>query len=249
MFCIIGDHATNYFMDPLAHSSTVLEQALLDFFEGRKVKPLLIHNTFGEPDEMSPDVYFRVFEEMPDLEEFALEMCEGKILDVGAGVGAHATYLQDMEKEVDALDISDVNCQIMEKRGVKSIINADYFQFKPEKKYDTLLLMMNGLGFAGDLANLHHLLDHARTLLHPDGAIVFDSSDVSYLWDEKRLLEDPYFGEIDYQYQYGDDWGPWFKWLYVDLDRMEKEASKAGWNLQVIYEDNTGHYLGRLTMK
>ena len=80
MFCIIGDHATRYLMDQLEHSSTILEYALLDFFEGKPVQPLFIHNTFGEPDEMSPDVYFRVFEEMPDLEDFAMDICEGRIL-------------------------------------------------------------------------------------------------------------------------------------------------------------------------
>lgn len=195
---------------------------------------------------MSPEVYFRDFEEVPEIEFFALDCCEGKILDVGAGVGAHALYLQDMDKDVTALEISTTFCEIMQKRGVQKIRNADIFHFHTDKRFDTLLFMMNGIGIPGTIEGLKSMLKKADELLKPDGSIVFDSSDVAYLWNEDRLSSLPYYGEVEYQYQYGDTWGPWFKWLYIDMETMREVAETCGWKLQIIYHDETDHYLGRL---
>ena len=198
---------------------------------------------------MSPEVYFRDFTYMPEAEIFAMDFCEGKILDVGAGVGAHALYLQDMEKEVHALEISKVSSDIMRKRGVNHVINADFFRLKSEVKYDTLLFMMNGIGLTGTVDRLDALLHHARTLIHPNGAIIFDSSDVAYLWEKERLKQQPYYGEVTYRYQYGDKWGHWFQWLYIDIDLMKQKCNSCGWDMQVLFEDETDHYLARLTMR
>ena len=84
---------------------------------------------------MLPDVYFRDFSGMPDLEVFAMDLCKGRILDVGAGVGAHSKYLQDLEKEVTAIDISEVVCQIMGKQGIENVVNADYYLFEDQQKF------------------------------------------------------------------------------------------------------------------
>ena len=234
----------------MKHPAQILELALFDFFSGKdKCPELLIHNKFDVPDLMLPDVYFRDFSEMPDLEVFAMDLCKGRILDVGAGVGAHSKYLQDLEKDVTAIDISEVVCQIMERQGIANVVNADYYLFEDQQKFDTLLFLMNGIGFSGTISGIKRLLDHARNLLNPEGIILFDSSDVAYLWDEGRLDKEPYYGEIEYRYQYGDLWGDWFHWLYIDAERMRNECNINGWDMQLVYEDETDHYLGRLTMR
>ncbi len=234
----------------MKHPAQILELALLDFFEGKKNCPeLLIHNKFDVPDHMNPEVYYRDFSGMPDLEVFAMELCRGRVLDVGAGVGAHTKYLQDLEMDVTALEISKIECGIMSKMGIENIVNGNYFFYSDTEKYDTLLFLMNGIGLTGTVQGIKKLLDHARSLLRPDGILLFDSSDVAYLWKKEQLTEQPYYGEIEYRYQYGEQWGDWFHWLYIDADRMQKECALCGWDLQVVYEDETDHYLGRLSMR
>ena len=225
----------------------ILEIALLDYFEGKHGCPeLWIHNKFGEPDLMLPEVYFRDISGMPDIEVFALSNCRGRVLDVGAGTGAHTIYLQDIEKDVTALELSEIECGIMQKLGVKKIVNADFFHYRTTRKFDTLLFMMNGIGMPGNLKGLEKLLDHSRNLLNPLGIILFDSSNVAYIRKENLMTGASYYGEIEYRYQYGDKWGAWFNWLYIDQDQMKNIAKKKGWELQVLYEDETDHYLGRL---
>jgi len=226
----------------------ILGKALKDFYEGRKNQPtLLIHNHYGDPDFMDPAIYFRNPQEMPKVELFAMSLCEGRILDVGAGVGAHVLHLQKQGLDITAVELSEVACKIMKKRGVTKIINKDFFEIK-ESGFDMIFCMMNGIGFAGTIEGLKYTLDHARKLLVPGGMILFDSSDVSYLYPKGRLKAQPYFGELDYCYQYGDTWGNWFKWLYIDHRKMAEISREMGWHLQILYQDQTGHFLGGMKL-
>ena len=72
-----------------------------------------------EEDEIPVKELFRSMPSMPMLERTALQMATGQILDVGAGSGCHALALQDMGKEVCAIDISPLSVEVMKQRGVK----------------------------------------------------------------------------------------------------------------------------------
>ncbi|HUH33982.1 MAG TPA: class I SAM-dependent methyltransferase, partial [Daejeonella sp.] len=149
----------------------IFGQALLDYTQGTLDSKLWLHNNYGSPEEMPVDIFFRSEPEMPELELMAISLCKGKVLDIGAGVGSHALILQDKGFDITALEISASACQIMEARGVRKVINADIMQFSGAK-FDTLLLLMNGIGLTGDLAGLSNFLNHAKTLLNPGGALI-----------------------------------------------------------------------------
>ena len=226
----------------------ILDQALLDYHLGANQKKLMIHNKYGKPDPMPVEVYFREINSMPDIEIFALTLCSGEILDVGAGVGSHALHFQETGHAVTALELSPTKCSIMKSRGVESVLEQDFFHVNRSKVFDTLLFLMNTIGLTGTLDGLHILLTRARELLAAGGSVIFDSCDVSYVWDQDRLNKSPYYGEIDYKYQYGNRWGDWFKWLYVDQETMRIVCKDNGWSFQVLFEDDSSHYLGRLIL-
>lgn len=227
--------------------SDILGQALYGYFKERSRHKLWIHNRYGEKEEMPVKTYFRKEEDMPDLEWLALKECRGKVLDIGAGAGSHALHLQEQDTDVTALDISPLSVEIMKERGIVKAITADIFTFNG-KKYDTLLLLMNGIGLAGTLDRLKQLLHHFKELLNPGGQILFDSSDIAYLY-EGDLPVDRYLGEISYQYEYKGEKDEWFQWLYIDEDTMRAIADETGFKMDVLLEDEFGQYLSRLTMK
>jgi SAM-dependent methyltransferase len=224
----------------------ILGQALYDYYRQQAKSKLWIHNRYGTKEAMPVAAYFRDEDDMPDLEWLALEKCSGKVLDIGAGAGSHSLLLQDKGLNVTALDISPLSVQVMKARGIKQAVEANIFNYSAEK-FDTLLLMMNGIGLAGTIENLKRLLSHFKTLLNDGGQLIFDSSDVAYLYANNELPAG-YYGEIWYQYAYKKQKTDWFPWLYIDEKTMQTVAKASGFNMEVLLEDEYGQYLARLTV-
>lgn len=225
----------------------VYGEALFDFKEhGETLDPLLLHSSYGDIEEMPVEVFFREEEDLPELEFIALSLCDGKVLDVGAGAGVHALYLQQKGFDVHALEISEIACNIMKERGVQQVVHQDFYALQGQK-YDTLLFLMNGIGISKTLDGFKELLKHAKSLLNNRGQLIFDSSDISYLYKEYRLPRpDYYFGEINFQYEYKGQKGEPFKWLYIDQKTLINIAHEEGWVVQVLYEDDQDQYLVRM---
>mgnify|MGYP000914022949 CR=1 FL=1 len=225
----------------------VYGEALAEYFEKQELStPLYLHSTYGDIEEMPIEVFFRDPEEFPELEFIALSLCDGKVLDVGAGVGAHALYLQQKDFDVTALEISATACTIMQQRGVQKIVQENFYNLK-DAQYDTLLFLMNGIGLAGTVDGFRQLLAHSKTLLSDRGQLLFDSSDISYLYDEYRIQRPSYyFGEIGFQYEFKGVKGEPFKWLYLDQDTLIKIAHEEGWVVQILFEDENDQYLVRM---
>jgi SAM-dependent methyltransferase len=232
----------------------VLGQAMADYYQtlidgttftGR----LWVHNDnkHGRKARMPVETYFRNSDEMPELEWVALQQCRGRILDIGAGAGSHSLALQQLGQDVTALEISPGAAEVIDARGVRKIICQDFFTLPVEagRTYDTLLLMMNGIGLSGTLEGLRVFLRKARLLLRPGGQLVFDSTDVAYLYDGNPPTTLPYYGEIRYQYEYRRQRSDWFNWLFIDHKSLTDLAASEGWTTEIVFEDKFGQYLAK----
>ncbi|KAA3643727.1 MAG: class I SAM-dependent methyltransferase, partial [Bacteroidetes bacterium] len=221
-------------------------KALLAYWNGKKKAKIGIKMDGGEEIFMPAKIYFRSPEESPELEKIALELCEGRILDVGAGAGAHALLLEELEFKVTALDIDPNSVEIMKKRGLADVVCADFLDYKSKIKYDTLLFLMNGIGVAGNLKGLKDYLNHAQSITSRSGQIILDSSDLR-ISNPDLENDNDYFGEVNYQLSYEEIIGSKYQWLYVDEEKLEEIATECGWNTEIIYEVEDGSYLARLT--
>lgn len=227
----------------------VLGNALIDYQHGKSFEKLLLHTSYVEEEEMPVEEFFRQPDDFPELEHIALALCDGKVLDVGAGAGSHALYLQEQGMDVHALEISPKACTVMQKRGVRHVLQGDFFEYRGDN-YDTLLFLMNGIGLAGSLIGLKKLLHHCKSLLNTGGQLLFDSSDIAYLYADGSV-EKPlgYYGEIGYQYEYKKQKGQPFNWLFIDQETLIQLAHAEGWVVQVLYEDENNQYLVRMEVK
>lgn len=226
----------------------ILGNAMMDYYNYERDYTLWVHDHHGPKVEMPISTYFRRESQMPALELKALDLCTGKILDIGAGAGSHTLALEDREMDVTAMDISPQLVSVMEMRGVTKFIQQDIFKYK-DARFDTLLLLMNGIGLVGNIQGLRTFLRHCKTLLNPGGQLIFDSSDVAYLYEDEIPVMDNYYGEIECRYEYRKQKTDWFSWLYIDRDTLRLIAEDEGWNMEFIMEDNSGQYLVRLTLK
>ena len=224
--------------------------AILDYIKTRKPDDIIVSSDICEDDVIPVEVLFRNQNEMPDLELMALESCKGKVLDVGAGAGAHSKELIDRGLDVDSIEISEGAVQYMKSIGLNAR-KINFFDLKNEK-YDTILMMMNGIGIAGKLSNLENTLLHAKNLLQPGGKILCDSSDIKYLYEDEDGalwvdLNSEYYGNFRFQMKFKKEKGPWFDWLYVDFENLFNAAKNVGLKAKKIL-DQDDHYLAEITL-
>ena len=228
------------------------EQAFFDYLNGDTHTELIAHNNKGDDEVMPVHYFFRNRDEMPKLEQLALENCSGKILDVGAGSGCHSLILQGQEKDITGLDIRPGFVEVMKSRGLRKSICSNIFDYH-KREFDTLLMLMNGIGFSENFEGLQKFLKHARNLLKPGGQIILDSSDLLFLYRDEDgsvsiNLNEAYYGEVEYQVEYKGQLGVPFKWLFVDYSNLEYNASEAGYECELLYEDEHFNYLARLLL-
>ncbi|MFD2247675.1 class I SAM-dependent methyltransferase [Pontibacter ruber] len=226
--------------------------AIQDYLKGNKRAEIVVESSITEDDVIPVDYLFRTRYEMPELEQLALDECSGRVLDIGAGAGCHSLALQEQGLEVVALDISEGAVEAMQQRGVQQVLRQDIFKLKGQQ-FDTLLLLMNGIGIVGDLKGLDRFLKHAATLLRPGGKILLESSDILYMYEEEdgSVLLDlnaGYYGEVKYNMKYKDQASGWFNWLFIDPAILQDYAEKHNYSFELLYEGEDGNYLARLSL-
>jgi len=234
------------FQDPL-------EMAFSDYLSGDESATIVINSNKTTPEEVAVEYFFRSFNEMPKLEQKALSLCRGRVLDVGAGAGSHSLFLQQEGVDVKALEIKQGLVEIMKIRGVNKVVHSDIYKFGNET-FDTLLLMMNGIGFTANFKGLEEFLQHSRKLLNQGGQIILDSSDILYLYEEEDGsylidLNENYYGQVEYYFEYKGMKGEKFNWLFIDFHQLMTFAEEAGFNCELIFEDEHYNYLAQLTKR
>ena len=225
--------------------------AIRDYFLNGKAGKLIVHSSEFEDDEIPVADLFRKYDQMPELEQMALDEAAGRILDVGAGSGCHSIALKEMGKDCVAMEISELSVEVMRQRGLDARLVNLYDESFVEK-FDTILMLMNGTGIIGTLENMPVFFARMKQLLSDGGSILIDSSDLRYLYEEEDGslmidLADEYYGQLDYQMQYKDVLGEPFDWLYVDFDTLAFYAEENGFEAELVAEGEHYDYLARLT--
>lgn len=226
-------------------------KAILDYQTGNNPQDLITETSISEADEMSVAYLFRDFDEMPKIEQKALELSKGKILDVGCGAGSHSLYLQQKGFDVVSIDISPSAIKACELRGLKKVKVQDVMTLENEK-FDTILLLMNGAGMCGRLKNITKFLLKLKSLLTENGQILVDSSDIIYMFDEdedggKWIPGDSdYYGEVEFKVSYKGEIEKPFDWMYIDYNTLQNAAIANELSCELILEGEHFDYLARL---
>jgi SAM-dependent methyltransferase len=228
-------------------------KAILDFQTNNSPEDLITETNISEADEMSVAYLFRNYKEMPKLEKKALQLTKGKVLDVGCGAGSHSLYLQkEKNLDVTAIDISTNAIKACQLRGVKNAKVQNILDFENEK-FDTILLLMNGTGVFGTLAETSKHLQKLKSLLNPNGQILIDSSDIIYMFNEDEdgsflVPANGYYGELTFTISYKNETEETFPWLYLDYNTLQNAAHSNGLQCELVEEGKHFDYLAKLSI-
>ena len=230
-------------------------KAILDFQTNNNPENIVTETSISEEDEMSVSYLFRSFDGMPKIEQKALLLASGKTLDVGCGAGSHSLYLQNERKiNIDSIDISPNAILACAERGLEQCYVQDLMTMSDQDgKYDTILLLMNGCGLAGNMKKLPLFLQKIKSLLADHGQILIDSSDIIYMFDEDEdgghwISNDAaYYGEVTFDISYKGEKEERFDWLYIDYNTLQNAAFANGLKAELVLEGEHYDYLARLT--
>lgn len=228
-------------------------KAILDYQTGNAPENLITETSISEEDEMDVSYLFRDYNAMPAMEQKALQLAKGKVLDVGCGAGSHSLYLQNERGlDVTAIDISANAIEACKLRGLKNTITGDVMEH--EEKYDTIMLLMNGAGMCGKLKRISGFLYKLKSLLNPGGQILLDSSDIIYMFDEdddggKWIPSDiDYYGEVIFNVSYKGEKEKPFNWMYIDYNTLQNAAHANGLQCELVLEGEHYDYLAKLSL-
>lgn len=234
--------------------------AIADFWHTGNAARLRVFSPDFDEDEMPVADLFRTFDTMPPLEQTALSLARGCTLDVGAGAGCHSLALQQRGIDVTAIDISPLSVLTMREQGVRCAIEQDFWTV--DRQYETIFMLMNGIGIVGSLDALPRFFRHIDSILAPGGQVIVDSSDVCYIFEDEEgnlpfrrnaagVAIDPatgrYYGEFIYQMQYKRIRGEQFPWLYIDFYTLAGAAAACGFRAELVQEGDHYDYLAKIS--
>jgi SAM-dependent methyltransferase len=229
-------------------------KAILDYQTKDASEDLITETSISEADEMLVSYLFRTYNEMPKLEQKALQLSKGNVLDVGCGAGSHALALQNERNlEVTAIDISENAVKACHHRGLKNVFVMHLLDLNPSTKFDTILLLMNGTGIFGTLKETGTYLQKLKSLLNKNGQILIDSSDLIYMYDQDEegaysIPADGYYGELTFTVHYKGETEDTFPWLYLDYNTLQNAAIANGLNCELVLEGDHFDYLAKLSL-
>jgi len=229
-------------------------KAILDYHTNNAPEDLITETTISEADEMPVAYLFRSYDAMPIIEQKALQLAKGKVLDVGCGAGSHSLTLQnDRDLNVFSIDISPNAIKTCQLRGLKNAKVQDLMTVESEK-FDTILLLMNGTGIFETLKKTTLYLQKLKSLLNPDGQILIDSSDIIYMFDEAEdgsrwITGTGYYGELTFTISYKNETEVPIPWLYLDYNTLQNAAHSNGLDCELILEGEHFDYLAKLSIK
>jgi SAM-dependent methyltransferase len=226
-------------------------KAILDFQTNNSPEDIITETNISEADEMSVAYLFRSYSEMPKLEQKALQLCKGKILDVGCGAGSHSLYLQNKGFEVTSIDISENAITTCRLRGVKNVKVQNILDIENEK-FDTILLLMNGTGIFESLKETTKYLQKLKTLLTDDGQILIDSSDIIYMYDQDEdgsysVPATQYYGELTFTISYKNKTETDFPWLYLDYNTLQNACHANSLQCELVKKGTHFDYLAKIS--
>ncbi|CAA7194474.1 MULTISPECIES: class I SAM-dependent methyltransferase [Chryseobacterium] len=231
----------------------LMGKAIWDYYYNEDPKDLQTETSISELDELPVDYLFRDSKEMNTIERKALQLSQGRVLDIGAGAGSHSLYLQNEKKlDVIALDISPKSIEICSLRGVKNSVCKDILHYSGET-FDTILLLMNGTGIFQSLHVIDIYLQKLYSLLNQNGQVLIDSTDILYMFDEDEdggvyIPAEGYYGELDYIVHYKGESEEPIKWLYLDFNTLKNAVENNGFTIQKVLQEGDS-YLARLKKK
>jgi len=231
-------------------SLEIFGKYLMGYHMGDKT-PFTIYRDDGYFEEHHEDIVFSEYNKWPECERRALGYVRGRVLDIGCGAGRHSLWLQEKGFKVVAIDASPSAVEVSRLRGVKDcrVMDARNLSFPPNP-FDTVLMMGNNFGIAGDVEGTKRMLEKIYQITSEDALIIATSKDPGATDNPAHLKYHEFnrkrgrpIGQVTMRFEYKGEVGDWFDLLQVSLGEMRENCKPTGWAIEEIFpKEENGMY-------
>ena len=176
-----------------------------------------------------------------ELEQVALDLTQGRVLDIGCGAGKHALYLQEKELDVLGIDVSPLALEVCRLRGLKKtkLLGISQLDQLSDSSVDTVIMMGNNFGLFGSFANGREYLKELLRVVSPEGRIVAVTSDpytttrsVHLAYHKFNLSRGRMAGQIRFRIRFENLINDWMDYLLASPSEVQAILQNTGWKLE-----------------
>lgn len=237
-------------MKKLESEEDAFGHALLAVHKGEEVHEI-VERDDGFVDSMSTKGYFSDYEAWSPIEQKAMQLVKGRVLDIGCGAGRTSLYLQEKGFYVLGIDISPLALKVCTLRGLRrsKLMPIEIIGFKPNS-FDTILMLGNNFGLFGNLKKAKRLLRRFHRMTSKDALIIASSRD-PYKTDSPAHLQyhkmnkrkGRMSGQVKIRIRYEKYKGRWFDYLMVSREEMAQILSDTGWRIKEFLDAAGPYYI------
>lgn len=199
----------------------------------------------------SVGMYFQEYDDWPESQKHAMELVEGRVLDVGCGAGRHAIYLQKRGHAVTGIDVSPLAIKVSRQRGLKDgrVLSVTGITSRLGH-FDTIIMLSNGFGIFGNPRRARWLLRRMLNVTTADAKIIVEAADPNLTQNpvhrryhrRNRELGRP-TGQVRVRIRYREYATPWFDWLLASRTELRGIVEGTGWRIERVMDADGPLYI------
>jgi len=154
-------------------------RAIRDHYRGERDAPLIQRDGAEALEHPIEQFYFEEFTPDAPAGKWLQSWVNGPLLDLGAGVGKHVLYFQDLFEAI-GVEVSQHLVETMRERGVNDARQGDMFRlrdtFDPDR-FSAIIALGTQLGLAKSMVGLRQFLGDLAFVTTLGGTAVLDCYD------------------------------------------------------------------------
>ena len=227
---------------------------MYDYLHGVNAREIIERDDGMFDISPGPALYFATFEQWPAIEQQAMDVVHGRVLDVGCGAGRHSLYLQARGLDVLGVDNSPLCLEVCRQRGVRQVQGFSLTQLSVRLGvFDTILMLGNNFCLVGNPRRARWLLRRLAAMTKPQGRILAGLRD-PYQTNQPEHLEyharnrsrGRLSGQARIRVRYKKTVTPWIEFLMLSPDELGALVEGTPWRVKTVLEDPGGNYVAVL---
>jgi SAM-dependent methyltransferase len=227
----------------LSDAQDAMGHGLWDQVHGREASEICERDD-GHVGAIPMTTYLRSYDEWSGSTKESLAFVRGRVLDVGVGGGQHAIHLQEKGHDVCGIDHSPLAVEVSRLRGLEDARGCPVTKVGSFLgPFDTILMMSNNFGLVGNPKRAPWLLKRFAAITTPEARIVAQSNDVygtekpwHLAYQQRNRDRGRLSGQIRLRIRYEIYTSPWFDYLMVSPDEMQKLLEKTPWKVKEVID-------------